>query len=235
LQNDTNTKILEVYAGSNKTQIVGNKLLINCKEDYTSLSVKTFKMICKCSSSINFDVLVKIDCNILEYKNSYGLNLDVKKKIYTENYLAKTLNSKYLKCDYGGIAVSFVNDMAMLKKWAIHKNVKINYKRDVNFNFPFFCGKFYFLSNNFCEKIVANGRADNVFFDKNAGPAEDIYVGYVLNKIIRSKEKIQIFKDHINFSNLKNRFLQKLNLTIQRLETKNNFEKENCVEINTLY
>ena len=48
LQNDTNTKILEVYAGSNKTQIVGNKLLLNCKEDYTSLSVKTFKMICKC-------------------------------------------------------------------------------------------------------------------------------------------------------------------------------------------
>ena len=60
-------------------------------------------------------MLVKIDCNILEYKNSYGLDLDVKKKIYTENYLAKALNSKYLKCDYGGIAVSFVNDMEMLK------------------------------------------------------------------------------------------------------------------------
>ena len=33
LQNDTNTKILEVYAGSNKTQILENKLLLNCEED----------------------------------------------------------------------------------------------------------------------------------------------------------------------------------------------------------
>lgn len=229
LQNDTNTKILEVYAGSNKTQILGNKLLLECEENYTRLSIKTYKMISECVRSINFDVLIKIDCNILEYNNSYGLNLNIKKKIYTENYLAKALNSKYLKCDYGGIAVSFVNDMSMLKKWATHKNVKINYKRDVNFNFPFFCGKFYFISKNFCEKIIANSKHDNIFFDTNVGPAEDVYIGYVLNKNITLSDKIKIFSTYLAFNDLNNEFTKKLKNTIEQYKQKQNFEMEHCV------
>ena len=40
LQNDKNTKIIEVYAGNIKTQILENKLLLKCKEDYTGLSIK---------------------------------------------------------------------------------------------------------------------------------------------------------------------------------------------------
>ena len=113
LQNDTNTKILEVYAGSNKTQILENKLLLKCEEDYTGLSFKTFKMISKCVKHFDFEVLIKIDCNILEYKNSYGLNLNIKQQIYNETYILNTIKSDYINCGYGGSAVSFVNDTSI--------------------------------------------------------------------------------------------------------------------------
>lgn len=229
LQNDTNTKILEVYAGSNKTQILGNKLLLDCEEKYASLSIKTYKMISECVKHFDFDVLIKIDCNILEYKNSYGLNLNIKQQIYNETYILNTIKSDYINCGYGGSAVSFVNDTSTLKTWATHKNLKLQYKRMNYFDFPFFCGKFYFLSKNFCEKIINKGKQDNIFFNENLGPAEDVYIGYVLNKDITINDKIKIFSSYLAFNDLNNEFTQKLENKIIEYKQKQNFEMEHCV------
>lgn len=229
LQNDTNTKILEVYAGSNKTQILENKLLLKCEEDYTGLSIKTYKMISKCVKHFDFDVLIKIDCNILEYKNSYGLNLNIKQQIYNETYILNTIKSDYINCRYGGSAVSFVSDTSTLKTWATHKNLKLQYKRMNYFDFPFFCGKFYFLSKNFCEKIINKGKQDNIFFNENLGPAEDVYIGYVLNKNITINDKIKIFSSYLAFNDLNNEFTKKLKNTIEQYKQKQNFEMEHCV------
>ena len=103
LQNDTNTKILEVYAGSNKTQILGNKLLLDCEEKYASLSIKTYKMISECVRSINFDVLIKIDCNIFEKNKIENNNLNCEKNI------SSILNSEYVTSNYGGSKLSFAD------------------------------------------------------------------------------------------------------------------------------
>ena len=192
LQNDTNTKILEVYAGSNKTQILGNKLLLDCEEKYASLSIKTYKMISECVRSINFDVLIKIDCNIFEKNKIENNNLNCEKNI------SSILNSEYVTSNYGGSKLSFADSEDSLVKWANEKQIKLLLASDINFNFPFFCGKFYFLSKESC-KVIANDKNKILAekFKNNYGGVEDIFVSCCLNKNKDEMYYFLIFNEHI--------------------------------------
>lgn len=82
---------------------------------------------------------------------------------------------------------------------------------------------------NFCEKIINKGKQKNILFNENLGPAEDVYIGYVLNKNITLNDKIKIFSSYLAFNDLNNEFTQKLKNTIEQYKQKQNFEMEHCI------
>ena len=59
--------------------------------------------------------------------------------------------------------------------------------------------------------------------------AEDVYIGYVLNKNITLSDKIKIFSSYLTFNDLNNEFTKKLKNTIEQYKQKQNFEMEHCV------
>ena len=231
LKQNKNNLLLEVYADSETSFFENGKLYLNCKEDYTKLSLKTFKMITKCVTTFDFDVLIKIDCNVLETDKIYGINTKLKQRVFTENFILNTLNSDYIKNEYGGLVVSYVNNTKTLKKWGEAKNVKLNFKNKANFEFPFFCGKFYFLSYNMCEKIIQNGNNELKFFDDNLGPAEDVFIGYILNCFLNTHTKSKILNEYQNYIkvNLSEIDMHSVNTIIHKLNKQTEFEKEHCI------
>ena len=82
-------KILEVFGNEifNKPVYDGNKLIVDCRDEYSALSVKTFKMIKSCVDNFKFDNIIKIDANILDYSKRKNLFLSKSclGRFYSEN------------------------------------------------------------------------------------------------------------------------------------------------------
>lgn len=238
LQNDTNTKILEVYAGSNKTQILGNKLLLDCEENYAGLSIKTYNMISECVRSINFDVLIKIDCNIFEYENTnYGFTKKIKHDLFNEEHITNVIFSDKLNTDYYGTALSVVKSFKSFQMWAEHKNIKLNCSEsDLEYNVPFFAGKFYSCSRNFCEYISNKGESLADIFVKKLGGAEDVFMGTIHREF--TNDKINLIIDYLiqcdfqNFTKETKRYLYNLLESYQEEYKKYELEESNCVNNN---
>lgn len=235
LQNDTNTKILQVYAGSNKTQMLANKLLLECEENYASLSIKTYKMISECVRSINFDVLIKIDCNIFEYENTnYGFTKKIKHDLFNEEHIKNVFLSNKLDTDYYGTALSVIKSFKSFQTWANHKNIKLNCnENDLQYNVPFFAGKFYSCSRNFCEYISNNGESLSYVFADKLGGAEDVFIGNIYKQF--TKGNINLIIDYLiqcdfeNYTQETKRYLRNL-LEVYQVEYKKyELEQTNCL------
>ena len=119
-------QILEVYAGNNNTELHDDKLLLNCKENYSLLSIKTYEMIDCCVKHFDFDVLIKIDCNTFDHINANELlPPNIKCNLLNEQIITNIIKCLNNTSIYGGAIASFVDSMQCLKRWANIKNVNL--------------------------------------------------------------------------------------------------------------
>jgi hypothetical protein len=203
LKLDDSCCVLEVYAGASETKLEGGVLQLNCPEEYSKLSLKTYEMIKECSSRFAFDYLVKIDCNIFEYgKVGFGFTEELRSDFFCEEFVSTLIFDDHLSSDYSGSAVSYVRTSDSLSKWATHKNIKI-LKTDPKYHVPFFTGKFYSMSSDFCNFISENGLFDASYFADNLGGAEDVFIGYLFSEFNKLNFKSDILLDYVvNVMNL---------------------------------
>ena len=73
LKSNDKFQIIEVYGGSNTSFVHNDKLLLECPEEYKSLSIKTYEMINQCVKHFEFDHLIKIDCNVFDHDHANEL------------------------------------------------------------------------------------------------------------------------------------------------------------------
>lgn len=236
LQNDTNTKILEVYAGNDKTRVLGNKLLLDCEEKYAGLSIKTYNMISECVKNFSFDMLFKIDCNIFEYKNTkFGFNKKIKKDLFNEEFATNIILSSKINLDYFGPALTFLRSFDALNKWAIHKKVKLKCKKsDINFSKPYYTGKFYMCDKKFCEYISQNGKNKAIYFAKDLGGIEDLFIGDLYAEYKHEHLEMVIsyltnILEHRKYTESTLVYLYKLYREFKAKYKKYNLENENCL------
>tara|TARA_B100000282_G_scaffold123669_1_gene88189 strand:+ start:1950 stop:2819 length:870 start_codon:yes stop_codon:yes gene_type:complete len=226
-------KIIEVYADGKKTHYDNNKLILDCEENYSQLSIKSFKMIFECVEKFSFDKLIKIDCNIFEYKtNEYGFPYEILNNLLCETEIKNLVFSEN-KNDYFGSMLSFSQSENSLKKWANVKNLKVSCLKWQH-RVLFFTGKCYCLSRNFCEYIKNNGKQDSEYFAKNYGGVEDLYVGYMYSKYKSINSKFDLIlnyvKHHTESNNLQTQKYFKRLMDICDIQFKKfEFEEKNCV------
>lgn len=184
-----NIEVIEVYAGAPTTKYFDGKLFLSCKESYTELSVKTYKMIKHCVSDFEFDVLVKVDASICGYGDreivgtytkeirNFLYNLDrVENALFSDEWFRQ-------HGDYGGVHLSTRGTHRGIEGWAIAKGVEIDFNAEFFENAdPFFMGKFYFMSRDFCKFVAENGKELAIRHVKNLGGSEDSFVGRMFSK-----------------------------------------------------
>ena len=235
LQSNKNTKILEVYAGANETKLNGDVLHLKCPEKYSKLSLKTFEMIKECIQNFEFDTLIKIDSNIFEYENTdYGFTKKIKHDLFNEKHITNVIFSEKINTDYYGTALSVIKSFKSFQTWANHKNIKLNCnENDLQYNVPFFAGKFYSCSRNFCEYISNNGESLSYVFADKLGGAEDVFIGNIYKQF--TKGNINLIIDYLiqcdfeNYTQEKKRYLRNL-LELYQVEYKKyELEKTNCL------
>jgi len=229
-------EIVEVYADGKKTQYNNNKLILDCEEDYSQLSIKSFKMIFECFEKFSFDKLIKIDCNIFEYKtNEYGFPYEILNNLLCENEIRNLVFDEN-KNDYFGSMLSYSQSENSLKKWANVKNLKVSSLK-LKHRVPFFTGKCYCMSRNFCEYIKNNGNQEAEYFVKNYGGVEDLYVGYMYSKYKSLNSKFDLVLNYVKCHNKKNNihthnYFKRL-ININDLQFKKfEFEEKNCINSN---
>lgn len=192
-------QVIEVYAGANTTKLNNNKLLLSCEEDYSKLSQKTFEMIKTCNSLFEFDHLIKIDCNIFEYINTnYGFPYEVLDDFLNEDTLINFMSYNQNN-DYFGAMISHAGSEDSLKIWSRQKKLKTK-SLEFNHRVPFFIGKLYSLSRNFCEFVSSNDAKESKFFKKYYGGIEDLYIGYLFDKYETKNLKSEFILDFILYS-----------------------------------
>jgi hypothetical protein len=235
LQSNKNTKILEVYAGANETKLNGDVLHLKCPEKYSKLSLKTFEMIKECIQNFEFDTLIKIDSNIFEYENTdYGFTKKIKHDLFNEKHITNVIFSEKINTDYYGTALSVIKSFKSFQTWANHKNIKLNCnENDLQYNVPFFAGKFYSCSRNFCEYISNNGESLSYVFADKLGGAEDVFIGNIYKQF--TKGNINLIIDYLiqcdfeNYTQETKRYLRNL-LELYQVEYKKyELEKTNCL------
>ena len=231
-KNNVNAHIIEVYAGHEKTKIINNSLLLNCKEEYSKLSIKTYKMISECLLKYKFDILIKIDCNILE-KCTYD-----KFNLYSEETILKLYNSSYLEKEYFGTFLSFTDSYSSLSNWASQKNIKLNCKADFYFNIPFFGGKFYSLTRKSCENISNyNNYLNATKFAIEYGGVEDVFVSHCLYKYKAETKYLNLILNYIEFAekyDISKCYVKKIRSKFKLKLKQYKRDKENCV-LNTTF
>jgi len=184
-------KILEVFGNEifNKPVYDGNKLIVDCEEEYSALSVKTFKMIKSCVDNFDFDNIIKIDANILDYSKRKNLFLSKSclRRFYSDHKIKSIIFQNSYKSYFGTHLIRYVSEESF-KIWADNKNIKnINYNKEfLGDDFPsFYTGKLYGLSYNFAKFIAKTGEYTAYNHKKNLGGAEDVFVGRMFSKFYR--------------------------------------------------
>tara|TARA_B100000676_G_C17982101_1_gene789642 strand:+ start:184 stop:1110 length:927 start_codon:yes stop_codon:yes gene_type:complete len=191
--------ILEVYAGASEVKLEDGAIHLNCPEEYSKLSLKTYEMITQCCSRFDFDYLFKIDCNVFEHgNNGVGFPEEIRSDLFREEFIEKLiLDDSYFKSDYIGSAISHIRTSESLSKWATCKNLNVA-KLKPQHRAPFFTGKFYGMSRSFCEFIAKNGKSESYYFADNYGGAEDVYMGYMFSKYKKVSFKSELVLDYIS-------------------------------------
>ena len=234
LKSSNKFEILEVYAGNNDTESLNGKLLLNCEENYSLLSIKTYEMINHCIKHFDFDVLIKIDCNIFDHVNANELlPPNIKCNLLTEQIITNIIKDLNNTSVYGGAIASFVDSMQCFKRWADIKNINL-VETQFNSEFVYFTGKFYYLNREMCEFISKYGKSDAELFAKKLGGAEDVYVGYMINKT--KTDTILILENHLQTtikqitSNSLNEYQRKLLRKFKMFTQQTQHDTENCVD-----
>jgi len=227
-------QILEVYADKDNTELHGDKLLLNCEENYSLLSIKTYEMIDRCVKHFDFDVLIKIDCNIFDHINANELlPPNIKCNLLNEQIITNIIKCLSSTSIYGGAIASFVDSVQCLKRWADIKNINL-IETQLNSEFVYFAGKFYYLNRKMCEFISKYGKSDAELFAKNLGGAEDVYIGYMINKT--KIDTLLILENHLQTtvkqitSNSLNEYQRKLLRKFKMFTQQKQHDTENCVD-----
>lgn len=228
-------QVIEVYAGANTTKLNNNKLLLSCEEDYSNLSIKTHEMIKECVRRFKFDYLIKIDCNVLEYEqNNYSIPTEIIGDFCDEDTLINFMSYNQNN-DYFGAMISNAGSEDSLKIWSRQKKLKTK-SLEFNHRVPFFIGKLYSLSRNFCEFVSSNDDKESKFFKKYYGGIEDLYIGYLFDKYETKNLKSEFILDFILYSRnlISNKKTQKyINKIIKLYDNqikKNIRDTEHCVK-----
>lgn len=228
-------KIIEVYAGAKNTTYANGILRLNCQEKYNLLSLKTYKMIKECIQNFEFDTFIKIDSNIFEYEDTYyGFTKKIKRDLFNETHITNVIFSNKINTDYYGTALSVIKSFKSFQTWAEHKNIKLNCnENDLRYNVPFFAGKFYSCSRNFCEYISNNGESLSYVFADKLGGAEDVFIGNIYKEF--TNDNINLIIDYLITCNFENytqetkRYLRNL-LELHQVEYKKyELEQTNCL------
>lgn len=172
-----------IYDPKNETMV------LNTKESYSNLAVKTFKMIESCVKEFDFDFLVKVDSTLINYRNQT-------QQFHLWSTFEKFFNdTKSYSKEYNGVKRwhRFQINEAML--WSQHQGMLPVQRKMVdifrgnvpfearcgkwyNTKFPgYFSGKSYLISRKFSEYIVDEGKVICDRFVDAKFPTEDVYIG----------------------------------------------------------
>ena len=167
-------------------------LYVKVKECYTRLSLKTELMINACTKLFNFRKLIKIDATTMIrercYTNDdtadYCLKFLKNSSVYKNRHYYSHLNAS---CDGSKSRAWF---MAVKKEFL---GIIFNEGRDLESqsfipnDVPYYRGKFYILSNEFCKFISGSQKCSEIFlknFQHNFG-SEDMSVGMCFQEFKR--------------------------------------------------
>jgi hypothetical protein len=170
-------------------------LYVKVKECYTHLSLKTKMMFKACSSLFDFDFLVKWDAGTKLRSRRYS------RKDSARSCIGYLKHFKY-DCDYWGHLNNNNITGFQSKKWfmkykkhflpiLIEENRDLDTELFISEPVTYFRGKFYIVSNKFCNFMQNSIECDNIFqknFQHNFG-SEDMSVGMCFKEFKKTNEK----------------------------------------------
>jgi len=190
LKKNSKFKIIEVIGGNfTKTSFANGKLRLAHDESYSSLSVKTFKMIDYLVKNVNFTKIIKLDPNIIDYskKDNIFMGADCLDFFYNSKRIESAIFNDDNR-DYFGIHLINHISKKNYESWAFTKQLK-NINFDTEFKGescpPFYTGKLYGVSHDFSTFISSNGKHIAMNHKKNLGGSEDTMVGRLFAKYIK--------------------------------------------------
>jgi hypothetical protein len=191
LKNNKNYLVLDVFGDGTHTIFNNklNKVKLKCHDKYTSLSLKTYEMIKFCTENFNFTHIIKIDPNILEYKNRHNIFMDYDclNHFYNEDRISKIIFDNESESYFGTHLISYVSKKSY-EQWAFDKKItNVNYDLEFGIErFPsFYTGKLYGVSFDFACYIAKYGKNLAYNHMKNLGGSEDTFVGRLFAKYIK--------------------------------------------------
>jgi hypothetical protein len=151
------------------------QLFLNVKEEYSKLSIKTYKMIEFFNKYYQFDYLLKIDASIIDR--------DSRIRQYTFDNFENNYNNKLFIRDYDGILNVENHSFRYIRQWAQSKNMKANPEKIFgNEKIPdFWGGNAYVLSKKACD-IISRNEKNFIDFEKHMCGCEDLCVGLTLHQ-----------------------------------------------------
>ena len=192
-------KVLEVLGDKNLNEPlhIQDKLYLDFDEDYSALSIKTFKMIKYCVENFAFNNIIKIDANILDYscKSNLFLSESCLNKFYSEDAINSLIFHNSNRPYFGLHIIGHVSKESF-KLWATNKKLEnINYYKEfIDEKFPsFYTGKMYGISYDFAKFISQSGEKTAYNHKKNLGGVEDVFVGRMFSKFYM---KNWIYEEH---------------------------------------
>lgn len=155
------------------------RLILPCRESYSSLSEKTYQMILACMD-IEFDFLFKLDSTIVNYHlKRQNKSADLLGLLTPEGVLALIQNPSFYNKPYNGIISQHASEEGF-ETWMRTKDIACSYRKvfpnGINTP-PYYIGKFYALRRDFCEFIAREGANMALEHSLYLGGSEDIMIG----------------------------------------------------------
>ena len=189
LANNCFCKIIEVYANETLSQpkVNNTTMTVNCPEQYSSLSIKTYKMIDYCVNNYEFTHILKIDSSILGY-NKNTIRRNNVKRLSEYNLLKLITNPKFF-IEYNG-ALPMTSSQLDVENWATSHNVTINAGKvlEKNHTISFFMGKFYLIDRSFACYISKHGELMAKEHEKYMYGVEDLMIGRLFEQYNNTSE-----------------------------------------------
>ena len=184
-------RILEVFADPARDRPIleGNRLILDCLEDYGSLSIKTQRMLRYCHAHFTFDYLLKLDCTLVDYaRRPSNRSSEFLRQVFTPDNVERLIfDPAFYAGEYLGLYWQTAN-RAGVANWARIKGLpppdmeRIFGARQ---ELSYFAGKFYALGRRFCGFIADRGEAMAREHQQALHGSEDLMIGRLYERYLQ--------------------------------------------------
>ena len=198
---DPNCLILEIWAGSNKTELNGRRLSLATEEYYGNLSIKTQQFIQYCYRKLNFSQIIKFDISCMRrdfkgraFEGRQPLNLE-KLDSFIRTKLGNPLKDRScqrLEDHYSGFQLVQNPTFENIEFWARKKQATINPRKvfKSESEIPsFYTGKCYAISQELSKFIAQEGYAVAHQHKKLLNGSEDLMIARIAKKMMEIKSR----------------------------------------------